>query len=226
MQKHPSLPLSGRPWARIDPHWLWNEKNRKSGGSEGFYSPPGPLLACAPLSLRQRAWIINLAKIKKNKKSSASSRSTVDMNNGRSNTTTGIWWVKHSAMADNWGIHCGPYPTSTSGIAQPNTRGQTEVVFITELKDYLSTLASTQHLLFWFLEGFAFICPFCFSRLCWLLSPTLLKPLVSLPWLFFKGGTWLSSALWDRIVSRSPPGGCVFECGPASPLLCNHAALW
>lgn len=87
------------------------------------------------------------------------------MNNGRSNTTTGIWWVKDSAMADNWGIHRAPppQPTSTSGIPHPSTRGQTEAVFIAELKDYSSPLPSTQHLLFRFLEGLAFICLFCFS---------------------------------------------------------------
>lgn len=100
-------------------------KSKKIRGSDEFYEPPGPLLFSVSVSaflwLCERAWIINLAKIK----SSAMCKPPVAMNNGMGSSTTGVWWVKHRTMMDGSLLHILhpslPY-RSTSGLPHPETQ--------------------------------------------------------------------------------------------------------
>lgn len=128
--------------------------------------------------------------------STASSRPPVDMNNGRSNTTTGSWWVRHLAMMDH---RAPPTPLpSTSGIPDPKTHVQTEVPIITEsatswvLQPILSIYYSWRDLLLF--ACFVFLLAF----LAFLVFPLPLEAAnkSGVTFFFFKDGTWLKSAPW------------------------------
>lgn len=153
------------------------------------------------------------------------------MNNGRSSTTTSIWWVKHLAMMDGWGPVLVPH-SSTIHVrytAPQNPKHTSKQKLYLSLNVRLLE-SSAQAFAIQFTRGICFYLPvlFCFFLAFSLLS-SLSKTFEAMSKsakTFFKDGTWLKAALWDWIVTWSPPGGCVFEFRPHSSLVCNHAALW
>lgn len=124
---------------------------------------------------------------------------------------------------DGWlGAHCVPlpshHPCQVYRTPKPNRHVQSRSSVYHWKRDYLSPLASTQHLLFRLLGGVWFLLA-CFVLFFLSFFSPLLSSLSnafeaiskSAMTFFSKTGPWLKSGLWDRIASWSFPRGWVSE---------------